>query len=152
MSSSSPYSARREKLSQSNGIRQHSAAISAERVKKFERGRRVDVDEVVLLVELDQRLAQLEDLVARFELALLLGERRMRGQHVEPVEARAVHELVGLLRLQREAEHLVEESRERRIELAAGLADQVLRRVALWIAIDHEDARAARGTHRGQVC
>src|SRR6185369_3419349 len=80
-----------------------------------------------------------------------LGKRRMRGQYVEPVKARAVHKLIGLFRLQREAEHLVEESGKRRIELAPGLAAQVLRRIALWIEIHHEYARAARGAQRGQV-
>src|SRR5918995_1299095 len=69
--------------------------------EEIERRRRVEVDEIVLLVEFGERLAQFEDLVARFELVLLLSKRGMRGQHVEAIEARAMDELVRLLRPQR---------------------------------------------------
>src|SRR5687768_10639658 len=122
-------------------IERDEAAVGCDECRageEVERRRGVDVDEIVLLVELGERLAQLEDLVARFELVLLLGKHGMRGQHVETLEARAMDELVRFFRPQREAEYLLEEAGERRLELPAVLAKQVLRRITLRIEIDDE--------------
>src|SRR6185503_16153875 len=85
------------------------------------------------------------------ELVLLLGERGMRRQQLEALEARGVDEFVQLPRPQRNAEHLLEEVGERGLELAAVLAEQVLRGVALRIEIDDQDAGAARGAYCGQI-
>jgi hypothetical protein len=59
--------------------------------------------------------------------------------------------LVRLLRTVREAQYFVEEIRQRGRELAAGLAEQVLRGIALRIEIDDQHAGAARGAHCCEV-
>jgi hypothetical protein len=73
----------------------------------------------------------------------------MRGQHVETLEESPVHELLRLLRPQGKAKDLVKEASERRLEFPAVLAEQVLRRVALGIEIDDENASAGTGADRG---
>jgi hypothetical protein len=107
--SSSEYSALRENSSQSKGIRQASAAISAERVKKLSAGWGVDEHAVEVLGQLLQRVAQLVDLVARLELGLQLLELRVRGHHMQALEGCGDDEFAGVARVELEVEGLIEE-------------------------------------------
>ena len=126
-----------------------SAAIKRRARVEVQRGRGVDPDFVK--VERIQRLLQLVDLVARFELGLQLFKRGVGRQHKEVREGRGVDEVLGCLLPKLEVEHLVEELGHRVFQCICSRAEQVARRVGLGIEIDHQGACAARGGDGGQV-
>jgi hypothetical protein len=116
--------------------------------EEMQRRRCVDPD----LVEAFQgveRLAQLVDLVARFELGLELLEGGIGRQQKEILERRGVEEFLRCLRPQLEIQHLVE-------EFGGGVfgwlcPEQVAGGVRLWIEVHHQGAESPAGGDGGKV-
>jgi hypothetical protein len=85
ISASRPYSAWREKLSQSKGSARDRRR-SAPTPHKIQRWRRIEVDPVVIAVQLVQQFAQLVDLVLGLKLGLQIGQLSRGGDDVQVVE------------------------------------------------------------------
>jgi malic enzyme len=117
---------------------------------EVQRRRRVDPDFVVAFERI-QRLAQLVDLVARFELGLQFFQCRAGGQDGKVLEGRRGDEVFGRQRAQLEAQHLLEEFIGREFQVLRRLAQQVLGRIGLRVEVDDQGAGAARGRDGRQV-
>ena len=125
---------------------------------KVERRRGVEINLLVLVAQLRQRLAQLVDFVARLQLDLQLVQRRAGGEHIQTGKGSALHEVRRRQWVEGVAERLREKTRYAdRASAALGSAlrtsgtEQVAAGIALHIEVDQQGAPTLYRADRGQV-
>src|SRR5690606_32685873 len=115
----------------------------------------IDVDHVELLLQIQQQAAQLVDLVLGFEHVLDFTQLGIRGNDIQVLERRRMHELAPVLFLYAKRQGLAKESADIRLRAFVANkcihAEQVLAGIALRIQIDHQGALAFRRTDRCKV-
>ena len=114
-------------------------------------GRGVDKNVIVFLAQLAQQVAQLVDLVARFELRLQVAQLRVRDDDGQVLERRGMDIVAGRLGKLAKAEHLLEIIFQCRRGRVRRRAQHVAAGIALRVDVDQKSALALAGSDRCQV-